>query len=90
MPNGSVVKDYSPSSSTQIATYKNARTLTESNDAFTEPVLEFYVGGAGDVAVETAGGDTITLTSVAAGTTFRLQITKLLPASTASNIVGFW
>ena len=50
-----------------------------------------YIGGAGDVAVVTEGGDTVTFSSVPAGTTIVLRITQVKSTgTTATNIVRMW
>ena len=50
-----------------------------------------YVGGAGDVAVVTEGGDTVTFTGVQAGSMLVLRIKQVRTTSTtATNIVRLW
>ncbi len=47
-----------------------------------------YVGGAGDVAVVTAGGSTTTFVGVVAGSIIPVQCQQVLDATTATSIVG--
>lgn len=47
-----------------------------------------YVGGAGDVRVTMADGNAVTFTAVAAGTILPVRASKVLTATTATNLVG--
>lgn len=48
-----------------------------------------YVGTSGDVAVVTAGGNTVTFTGVLGGSVLWIQTSKVLSTGTnATNIVG--
>jgi hypothetical protein len=50
-----------------------------------------YVGGAGNVRVITAGGDTVTFASVPAGTILPVRVRVVLSTSTtATNILGLY
>ena len=50
-----------------------------------------FVGGAGDVAVVTEGGDTVTFSGVQAGSMLVLRIKQVRATSTtASAIVRLW
>ena len=50
-----------------------------------------WVGGAGDVAVITRGGNTITFSGVAAGTLIPVRTTRVLATgTTATNILGLY
>tara|TARA_R100001440_G_C2486006_1_gene114200 strand:+ start:31 stop:597 length:567 start_codon:yes stop_codon:yes gene_type:complete len=59
----------------------------------TEPCV-LYVGGAGNVNVETAGGDQVTFKGVPAGTFIPVQVTKIFnvtsssPVTTATDIIA--
>lgn len=64
---------------------ENATAVTKS-DTTTYPPSALYVGGTGDVAVVTSGGDTCTFTNVPVGF-FPVQITKVL--STGTTASGF-
>ncbi len=48
-----------------------------------------FVGGAGNLAVVTAGGDSVTFTGVLAGTVLNIAVTKVMSTgTTATNITG--
>lgn len=50
-----------------------------------------WVGGAGDVAVVMVGGETVTFTSVPAGTMLPISVTRVLSTGTsATNILGIY
>lgn len=72
--------------------YVHGATITKSDSANLPNVAQaLYVGGAGDVAVVTAGGEQLTFVAVPAGTTIPIRVTKVLSSGTsASNIVGLW
>jgi hypothetical protein len=55
------------------------------------PLRRLYVGGAGNVAITTAGGQTVTLTAVPVGTTIiGVAISKVMSTNTtATLLVGF-
>ena len=56
-----------------------------------EAVRAIYVGGAGNVAVVTSGGDTITFTGVTAGTILPIRVEKILSTgTTATSMVIIW
>lgn len=54
------------------------------------PIRGLYVGGTGNVRVDTAGGDTdVTFTSVPAGTVLPIQAIRVKSTgTTATNIVA--
>lgn len=54
------------------------------------PVL--YVGGAGDLDIITAGGDSVIMEGVQAGTTLPIMVAKVLDTAetTATKIVALW
>lgn len=67
---------------------QGAAAVTASDTAFVDYV-GFYVGGTGDVAVQTAKGDTVTFKAVPVGAVIRLHIVKVLATgTTATSIVG--
>ena len=69
---------------------KNARAVTPSDTTELFGVA-LYVGGAGNVALLTEGGDTVTFSSVPAGTTIVQRFTKVLSTgTTATNLVRQW
>lgn len=48
-----------------------------------------YIGGAGDVAVVTEAGNTVTFTAVPVGTQLDIRVRQVLATgTTATNIVG--
>lgn len=49
-----------------------------------------YVGGAGNIAVTTIGGDILTFSGVAAGTVLPVQVIKVASATTATLINALW
>lgn len=49
-----------------------------------------YVGGAGNLVIQTEAGDDITLYGVLAGSFIPVYTTKVYSATTASNIVALW
>jgi hypothetical protein len=50
-----------------------------------------YVGGAGDIKVETVGGDEVVFSAVLAGSFIPVQVVKLFSTSTtATNVVALW
>jgi hypothetical protein len=49
-----------------------------------------FVGGAGNVVLTTEGGDVVTFTGVLAGTTLVQRFTKVMAATTATNLVRQW
>ena len=50
-----------------------------------------YVGGYGDVKVDTIGGDTVTFVGVNGGTFFPVQVLRVYATgTTATNIIALW
>ena len=49
-----------------------------------------YVGAAGDVSVETIGGDLVVFVGVNAGQFLPVQVRKVLTATSATNILALW
>ena len=50
-----------------------------------------YIGGFGDLRVETVGGDTVTFVGVLGGTFFPVQVKRVYATgTTATNIVALW
>jgi len=50
-----------------------------------------YVGGAGDLKVDTVGGDAITFVAVPAGSFIPVQVTRVYATgTTATSIVALW
>jgi hypothetical protein len=50
-----------------------------------------YVGGAGDLTVDTVGGDTVTFVGVAAGSFIPVNVKRVYASGTsATSIVALW
>jgi hypothetical protein len=50
-----------------------------------------YVGGAGDLTVDTVGGDAVTFVAVPAGSFIPVQVTRVYASGTsATSIVALW
>lgn len=53
--------------------------------------LAIYVGGAGDVTLITAAGDTVTFKAVPVGTTLRVRASRVkATATTATLMLAMW
>jgi ethanolamine utilization microcompartment shell protein EutS len=61
-------------------------TVTPSDTTVLSSVRALYIGGAGDVAVTMQDGSTGTLAAVPAGSILPIQCTKVMAATTATNI----
>lgn len=73
---------------TQIPFRAAAVTPSDSTELFGHAL---YVGGGGNVALLTEGGDTVVFVSVPAGTTIVQRFTKVLAANTtATALVRQW
>lgn len=46
-----------------------------------------YVGGAGDVAVDTADGTTVTFSGVVAGTVLPIRVTRVWATGTTATLI---
>lgn len=71
-----------------IAITPAASQIQDSNGNNIYPIL--YIGGAGNVVVITASGETITFTAVPVGTILPINVQQVLTTSTATNIVGLY
>jgi len=50
-----------------------------------------YIGGEGNIAVVTSGGDTVVFTALSAGTLLPVRVSRVRSTSTtATNIVALW
>lgn len=75
-------------SNTSIPT--NAEAVTPS-DSTNVAGLALWVGGAGNISIITAGGQTVTLSGVQAGTLIPLEFSRVRSTgTTATNIVRMW
>lgn len=73
--------------------YTNAVAVAVPSDTTDLPNVTrgIYVGGAGNLAVITEGGQTITLTAIAVGVIHRLRVTRVMATNTtATAIVALW
>lgn len=71
----------------------NGQAITTSDATIYDPPLRaLYVGGAGNVAIRTAQGDTVTLTAPPVGTLIDwVAIARVMSTNTtATLLVGFW
>lgn len=68
----------------------DAFAITASNTTvFTEIPRAIYVGGAGNLAVVMASGETITFTGVVAGQVYPIRVQQVLSTgTTATGLVG--
>lgn len=73
--------------------YKHAAAVTPADGTdLTSQALALYVGGAGHVKITTVGGESVTLTTMAAGVIHHgLAIARVWSTgTTATNIIAFW
>lgn len=67
-----------------------AVTPNDSTD-LTNAARALWVGGAGNLAVVTTGGDTVTLTAATAGSVVPVRVARVLSTgTTATAIVALW
>jgi len=71
---------------------RNAAAVTPSDVAdLASTARAFYVGGAGDVKLTTANGDTVTLVGLAAGIPIPITAQRIFATgTTATSIVAIW
>jgi hypothetical protein len=82
----SVAASVAPNDTVNIA-YPGDQTTSPNNSKW--PCV-LYVGGAGDLTVLTAGGNTVTLVGVAAGTFIPIQVVRVFTSTTATSILALW
>ena len=69
----------------------HAAVVTKSDATVFDPVTRgVWVGGAGNLEIETAANEVVTLTGVAGGTLLPLSVRKIRAGTTATNIARFW
>lgn len=68
---------------------RGAFAITKSASPLAVPAYGIYVGGAGDVVVTGKDGVNVTFTAVPAGVTLPINVTHVLTATTATNLVGY-
>ena len=67
----------------------SAISVTKSDTTVLQPTRALWIGGAGDVSVVMAGNEaTVTFIGVPVGTLLPIQVTKVLVATTATNILA--
>lgn len=57
---------------------------------FTNPTRQIWVGGTGTLSVLMQGGGTVLIEAIPTGTMLYICATKVLAASTATKIIGFF
>lgn len=71
------------------AIYRDGYAITPSNSVnLPQRVDAIYVGGAGDLVVQSEGGNNITFPSVPAGGLIPFSTQKVLASTTATSLVG--
>ena len=90
MPNGTPVIDSSRADFTAPAIGAAAVTPNDSTDLSRAPARALYIGGTGNLVVDTAEGQTITFTAVPVGI-FPVSVKRVRATSTtATNIVALY
>jgi hypothetical protein len=69
---------------------EHAVAITPADADLAQATRALYVGTGGDVAVRMLDGSSVTLVNVPSGTLLPLRVARVLPASTASGILGLW
>ena len=69
---------------------EHAVAITPADQDLAQVTRALYVGIGGDLAVRMQDGGSVTLVGVPSGTLLPLRVSRVLPASTASAIVGLW
>lgn len=65
--------------------------ITPGNSEILPPPFALYVGGKGDVQVETSGGNQVTFKGVPAGSFLPIKVDKVLSGgTTATDIIGVY
>lgn len=65
--------------------------VTKSDSTVLSPTRALWVGGAGDLSVIFAGDTAaVTIAGVLAGTLLPFQVTKVMAATTATNVVALY
>ena len=77
-------RDFSPA-------YDAAAVTPADSDLTAGECIGFFVGGAGDVAVKTAGGTTVTFSNCLAGAVYPIKCVQIRSTNTtATNIVALY
>ena len=71
---------------------ENAAAITPNDTTdLTNATRSLYIGGAGNVKIDTVLGDTVTLSGVVAGTVIPVRASRVYATgTTATNLVGLW
>lgn len=71
---------------------ENAAAVTPDNDNDLDTVTRaLWVGGSGNISLDTVGGDTVTISGISAGTLLPIRVARVRSTSTtATNIVALW
>jgi hypothetical protein len=62
--------------------------ITPADSDLVQPARALYVGGAGNLTIETVGGSTVTLTAIPAGVFVPISVKRVAEATTATSIIG--
>lgn len=67
----------------------DAQVLTKSDTTTYDPPFDaFWVGGAGDIAIRTRAGRTVTISGCAAGSVVPIAGDRLMSANTSATLVA--
>lgn len=67
---------------------RTALAVTPNNDTVLQDgIRALYVGGAGNVSVVMAGGQTVTFSGVAAGTLLPIRVTRVRATDTTATLI---
>ena len=69
---------------------EHALAIVPADQDLAQVTRALYVGVGGDLAVRMQDGGSVTLVGVPSGTLLPIRVSRVLPASTASGIVGLW
>jgi hypothetical protein len=61
--------------------------VTKSDSTVLPTTRSLYIGGAGDVAVVTADGQTVTFSAVPVGSVLPIQVTKVMSTNTTATLI---
>ena len=69
-----------------FTTYQTAAAVTPS-DTTAQSYRAIYVGGAGNVAVQTVGGNTVTFTAPPVGSILPVEVQKVMSTNTTATLL---
>jgi hypothetical protein len=64
-----------------------AVTPNDGTDLAVLPARALYIGGAGNISVDTAAGDTVTFSGLAAGTILPVSVKRVRSTSTTATLI---